>query len=86
MRVEQYAFLPDTEGPGKYRGALGIVRDYRILSSEAMVQVRQDRFLHAPWGIFGGEEGACASACLIQAPTKPKFCHRSSFASCGEAT
>jgi N-methylhydantoinase B len=64
LRVEQYAFVPDTEGPGKFRGALGIVREYRILSSEAIVQVRQDRFLHAPWGVFGGEEGACARAYL----------------------
>ena len=64
LRVERYAFMPDTEGPGKYRGALGIVREYRILSNEAMVQVRQDRFLHAPWGVFGGEEGACARAYL----------------------
>ena len=64
LRVEQYAFVADTEGPGKYRGALGIVREYRILSREAMVQVRQDRFLHAPWGVFGGEAGACARAWL----------------------
>jgi N-methylhydantoinase B len=64
LRVERYAFMPDTEGPGQYRGALGIVREYRILSEEAMVQVRQDRFLHAPWGVFGGEEGACARAYL----------------------
>lgn len=64
LRVEQYAFLPDTEGPGKYRGALGIVREYRILSKDAIVQVRQDRFLHAPWGIFDGEDGACARAYL----------------------
>jgi N-methylhydantoinase B len=64
LRIEQYAFLPDTEGPGKFRGALGIVREYRILSNEAIVQVRQDRFLHAPWGVFGGEDGACARAHL----------------------
>lgn len=64
LRIEEYAFLPDTEGPGKFRGALGIVREYRMLADEAMVQVRQDRFLHAPWGVFGGEDGACASAKL----------------------
>ena len=64
LRIERYAFLPDTEGPGQYRGALGIARDYRILTREALVQVRQDRFLHAPWGIFGGGEGACARAYL----------------------
>ncbi len=64
LRIERYGFIPDTEGPGKYRGALGIVREYRILAGEAVVQVRQDRFKHAPWGVFGGEVGACAAAQL----------------------
>ncbi len=70
LRVERYAFMPDTEGPGQYRGALGIVREYRILAEEAMVQVRQDRFLHAPWGVFAGEEGACARAYLNRGTSK----------------
>ena len=64
IRVEEYAFLPDTGGPGKYRGGLGIVRQYRILAPDAMVQVRSDRALHSPWGIFGGEPGACARTYL----------------------
>ncbi len=64
IRVEEYAFLPDTGGPGRYRGALGIVRQYRILADDAMVQVRSDRFLHQPWGMLGGGPGACARAFL----------------------
>lgn len=60
IRVEEYAFLPDTAGAGKYRGALGIVREYRILAEEAVVQVRSDRHLHQPWGLFGGKPGAGA--------------------------
>ncbi|MCX7197156.1 MAG: hydantoinase B/oxoprolinase family protein [Proteobacteria bacterium] len=64
LRIESYAFLPDTGGPGLYRGALAIVREYRILADEVMVQVRSDRFKHAPWGIFGGGAGASARAFL----------------------
>jgi N-methylhydantoinase B len=64
IRVEEYAFLPDTGGPGRYRGALGIVRQYRILADDATVQVRSDRFLHEPWGILGGRPGACARSFL----------------------
>lgn len=60
IRIEEYAFLPDTGGAGKYRGALGIVRQYRILADEALVQVRSDRHLHQPWGLFGGGSGAGA--------------------------
>jgi N-methylhydantoinase B len=58
VRIEQYAFRPDTDGAGKYRGALGIVRDYRLLAEEATVQLRSDRQLHPPYGLFGGSNGA----------------------------
>lgn len=58
--VDEYGFLPDTGGPGKYRGGLGIVRSYRLLANEAMVQLRSDREKHAPWGLFGGKPGVSA--------------------------
>jgi N-methylhydantoinase B len=60
LRIEQYAFIADTGGAGRYRGGLAIVRDYRILADEALVQVRADRATHQPWGLFGGETGAGA--------------------------
>jgi N-methylhydantoinase B len=56
--VEAYAFIPDSAGAGKYRGSLGIVRQYRILAEESTVNLRSDRHLHACFGIFGGEAGA----------------------------
>ncbi|MBB4302116.1 N-methylhydantoinase B [Rhodobium orientis] len=58
IRVEQYAFLPDTGGAGEYRGALGLVRDYRFLTDAVRVQVRSDRYTSQPWGLFGGGPGA----------------------------
>jgi len=58
VRVERYAFLPDSEGAGKYRGALGLVREYRVLAEEATVQLRSDRAVYAPYGLFGGASGA----------------------------
>ena len=58
--MDEYGFLPDTGGPGKYRGALALVRTYRVLADEALVQLRSDRELHAPWGLFGGKSGASA--------------------------
>src|SRR5690606_9999710 len=60
LRIERYAFLPDSGGPGRYRGALGILREYRILADDAVVQVRSDRFVHEPWGLFGGESASVA--------------------------
>lgn len=64
IRIEEYAFLPDSGGAGRNRGALGIVRQYRFLTSEVTVQVRSDRFKTRPWGLNGGGEGAAARAWL----------------------
>jgi N-methylhydantoinase A/oxoprolinase/acetone carboxylase beta subunit/N-methylhydantoinase B/oxoprolinase/acetone carboxylase alpha subunit len=58
ITVDEYAFLPDTGGAGRHRGALGIVRQYRLLAGRATVQVRSDRQRHAPWGLAGGLPGA----------------------------
>ena len=57
LLVERYGFLPDSGGPGEHRGALGVVRQYRALADDTLVQVRSDRQRFRPWGLFGGQEG-----------------------------
>ncbi|WP_051660757.1 hydantoinase B/oxoprolinase family protein [Bosea sp. 117] len=64
IRIDQYGFLPDTGGQGRYRGALGMVRQYRLLADDVQVQVRSDRFISRPWGLFGGGSGAGAVSIL----------------------
>lgn len=58
VRIEQYGFVPDSGGPGRYRGGLGIVREYRLLADEAVLQVRSDRRRFRPYGLAGGLPGA----------------------------
>ena len=62
--VEQYAFIADSGGAGRYRGALGIVRQYRVLAEEATVQLRSDRHLYPCWGLFGGKPGAISRSTI----------------------
>jgi N-methylhydantoinase B len=62
LLIEEYGLLPDTGGPGRYRGALGVVRQYRVLAEEATVQVRSDRRRFRPYGLRGGRPG---SPCLV---------------------
>jgi N-methylhydantoinase B len=57
VRVEEYAFVPDTCGAGKWRGGVGLRRSYRILAPEALLQLRTDRVTFAPYGLAGGEPG-----------------------------
>ncbi len=66
LRIEAYGFLPDTGGPGKYRGGLGMVRQYRMLNESQVVQQRADRHVHPCWGIFGGKPGAVSHSWFIR--------------------
>ena len=58
VRVEEYAFVPDACGAGKWRGGVGLRRAYRILASEALLQMRTDRVVFEPYGLSGGRPGS----------------------------
>ncbi len=56
-RVERFELAQDSGGAGKYRGGLGVRRDYR-LEANAGLTVTADRVKYTPpWGIFGGRPG-----------------------------
>jgi N-methylhydantoinase B len=57
VRVEEYAFVPNSCGAGKWRGGVGLRRSYRILAPEALLQMRTDRVGFAPYGLAGGRPG-----------------------------
>jgi N-methylhydantoinase B len=61
IRIEEYGFRQDSCGPGKFRGGLGLVREYRLVGvDEAVLQVRSDRQKFKPYGLKGGAPGANA--------------------------
>ncbi|HYU48416.1 MAG TPA: hydantoinase B/oxoprolinase family protein, partial [Candidatus Limnocylindria bacterium] len=45
-------------GAGRHRGGRGIVREYRILSDEALLTVVFGRHRFPPWGVDGGHAGS----------------------------
>jgi N-methylhydantoinase B len=57
LLIERYGYLPDSGGPGKFRGGLALVRQYRFLEKEATLQLRTDRRAHLPYGLAGGKPG-----------------------------
>jgi len=69
--VEQYSFRPDSCGAGKYRGGLGLIRQYRLLALAATMQIRADRHSHLPYGLAGGEPAA-PSMNLLNPDTAPE--------------
>ena len=58
VRVECFGFLPDTAGPGKYRGGLAVRRDVRNLADIGLVTNLHDRHEMPAFGLFGGEPGS----------------------------
>jgi N-methylhydantoinase B len=54
IRVDEYGFIPDSCGAGRFRGGLGLRRRYTLLNDEATLQLRSDRMTHRPYGLAGG--------------------------------
>ena len=54
----RYALRPDSGGTGKYRGGLGMVREWRLESDTGVFAANFDRFRHPPFGLEGGGPGA----------------------------
>ena len=56
--IEEDALRPDSEGAGKFRGGLGMVREWQYGLDDTMVQICADRFKRPPWGVAGGGSAA----------------------------
>jgi len=55
--VEQYS-LNLNSGAGKFRGGFGLIRDYRILNSNAEITTIASRYRYPTWGMDGGKDGS----------------------------
>ena len=53
--VERYAVRTDSEGAGKFRGGLGVIRSYRTLAEDTNVYLWFERAKMPAWGVQGGK-------------------------------
>ena len=59
VSIVRYELIPDSGGPGRYRGGMGLRRDYRF-EGDVRLSVMADRVKFSPQGLAGGEPGrAC---------------------------
>lgn len=65
VEILRYGLVADSGGPGKYRGGLGMERQYRILADGVSFGLHSDRHRHAAPGLFGGQAGS-PGACLVE--------------------
>jgi len=64
VRVERYEFIPDSGGPGTYRGGLALRRDVRLLVDRVSFARYGDRHKFQPLGLFGGMPGTTGAIVL----------------------
>jgi N-methylhydantoinase B len=57
IELVQYGYVQDSGGAGRFRGGLGLVREYRYVAERGTLQMRADRVKYAPYGIYGGRPG-----------------------------
>lgn len=54
----QYGLRPNSGGPGRHRGGLGVVREWRLDAPLGFLSAAFDRFKFAPCGLFEGKAAA----------------------------
>lgn len=57
VRITRYELVENSEGPGRYRGGLGLRRDYLFPDHQASFTILADRERWGPHGLFGGHSG-----------------------------
>ncbi len=65
VRVTQLSLVEDSEGPGRFRGGLGLRKDY-LFDRATTFTVLADRTKRGPWGVLGGHDGKVAQYVLIR--------------------
>jgi N-methylhydantoinase B len=78
LLIEEYSLIDGSGGSGKYRGGMGLRRIVRPLHKNCVFNGVGERFVHQPWGVFGGEPGRAGKfyirdddGTITPLPTKP---------------
>ena len=63
--LERVELIPDSGGPGRHRGGLGVQLDFQMLE-DAYVTSVVERTRNPGWGLQGGEEAGVANSCSLR--------------------
>lgn len=70
--TRSYGLVPDSGGPGKHRGGLGIRRILQVTAPEITLSALFERMQVKPWGLSGGMQAA-NSALMIKRKGEERF-------------
>jgi N-methylhydantoinase B len=65
VRVDRLSLIEDSGGPGRFRGGLGLRKDFRFDRATTFT-VLADRTRSGPWGVDGGLDGERAEYVLVR--------------------
>jgi N-methylhydantoinase B len=65
VRVARLSLVEDSDGPGRFRGGLGLRKDY-LFDRPTTFTVLADRTSHGPAGALGGHDGRPAEYLLVR--------------------
>jgi N-methylhydantoinase B len=65
LQIVRYGLVPDSGGPGQFRGGLAYEREFRLVAREGVFTTRSDRRDHPPYGLAGGRPGAGSRNTLV---------------------
>jgi N-methylhydantoinase B len=69
LHIHGYGLVPESAGPGRFRGGYGMRREFEILADRVTVTLSSDRFEISPWGVSEGEN-ARPGSCKVVEPDK----------------
>jgi N-methylhydantoinase B len=59
ITIRRYGLVPDSGGPGRYRGGSALEMEFQLFAPQSMVTARnRDRSVMSAWGLRGGRPGA----------------------------
>lgn len=67
LLVNRYSLVPETDGPGRFRGGLGLARELTVIDHTPTMSLGSDRLEIRPWGLKGGGSGGCVGSRIITA-------------------
>lgn len=70
VSILRYGLVPDSGGPGLYRGGSGLEMEFQVFAPQTMVTARnRDRSVFSAWGLRGGKPGK--SSRFVKNPGTP---------------
>ncbi len=72
LRVERYGLVSDSDGPGRFRGGLGLTREMTTVDHRATISIGTERRAIRPWGLQGGKQGGASASWIVQPDGKRK--------------